>query len=215
MDYSTSDVPFLLYLPEFAQTHVHQIGDAFQPSHPLSSPSSPAFNLPQHQGLSFRMSQFFASSGQSIGASTSASVLPMNIQDWFPLELTGWISLQTKGLSKSSPTPQFKSISPSRLSLLYGPTLTSTHDYGKTIALTIRTFVGKVTSLLFNMLSRLVIAFLLRRKHLLISWMWSPSAVTFGAQENKLHYCFHCFPIYLPWSDGTGCHNLSFLNVEC
>ena len=86
---------------------------------------------------------------------------------------------------------------------------------GKSIALTIRTFVGKVTSLLFNMLSRLVIAFLLRRKHLLISWMWSPSAVTFGAQENKLHYCFHCFPIYLPWSDGTGCHNLSFLNVEC
>ena len=96
MDYSTSDIPFLLYLPEVAQTHVHQIGDAFQPSHPLSFPSSPAFNLPQHQGLSFRMSQFFASSGQSIGASTSASVLPMNIQDWFPLGWTGWISLQSK-----------------------------------------------------------------------------------------------------------------------
>ena len=91
------------------------------------------------------------------------------------------------------------------------------HPYmtnGKTIALTRRTFVGKGVSLLFNMLSSLVIAFLPRSKCLLISWLQSPSAVIFGAQENKVCHCFHCFPIYLPWSDGTGCHDLHFLNVE-
>ena len=85
---------------------------------------------------------------------------------------------------------------------------------GKTIALTIGTFVDKVMSLLFNMLSRLVIAFLLRSKRLLISWLQSPSVVIFGAQKNKVSHCFHCFLIYLPWSDGTRCHDLSFLNVE-
>ena len=71
-----------------------------------------------------------------------------------------------------------------------------------------------LVSLLFKMLSRLVRAFLSRSKHLLISWLQSPSTVTFGVQENKICHCFHCFPIYLPWSDGTGCHDLSFLDVE-
>ena len=66
-----------------------------------------------------------------------------------------------------------------------------------------RTFVGKVTSLLFNMLSRLVIAFLPRSKHLLISWLQSPSAGIFGTQENKVCHCLHCLPIYLPWSNGA------------
>ena len=81
---------------------------------------------------SFQMSQFFTSGGQSIGISASASVLPMNIEDWFPLGWTGWISLQSKGLSQeSSPTPQFKSINSSALSLLHSPTLTSIHDYWK------------------------------------------------------------------------------------
>ena len=92
-------------------------------------------------------------------------------------------------------------------------TVQLSHPYmttGKTIALTRRTFVGKVMSLLFNMLSRLVITFFSRSKCLLIS----PSAVIFGAQENKVYHCFHCFPIYLPWSDGTGCHDFTFLNVE-
>ena len=85
--------------PKFAQTHVHWVSDAIQPSHPLSSPSPPAPNPSQHQGL-FPVSQFFESGGQSIGVSDSASVLPMNIQDWFPLRWTGWISLQSKGLSR-------------------------------------------------------------------------------------------------------------------
>ena len=91
------------------------------------------------------------------------------------------------------------------------------HPYmttGKTIALTRWTFVDKVMSLIFNMLSRLVIAFLPRSKHLLILWQQSPSAVILEPQKIKVHHCFHCSPIYFPWSDGTGCHDLSFLNVE-
>ena len=84
---------------------------------------------------------------------------------------------------------------------------------GKTIALTRCTFVGKVMSLHFNMLSRLAITFLPKSKHLLISWLQLPSAVIFGTQKNKVSHCFHRFPIYLPRSDGTRCHNLSFLNA--
>ena len=91
------------------------------------------------------------------------------------------------------------------------------HPYmttGKIIALPRKTFVGKVMSLLFNMLSVLVIAFHPRSKHLLISWLQSPSAVIFGAPKNKVSHCSHCFPIYLPWSDGTRSHDLTFLSVE-
>ena len=84
---STSGLPVHHQLPEFIQSHVHCVSDAIQPSHPLSSPSPSAFNLSQHQG------QFFVSGGQSIEVSVSASVLPMNIQDWFPLGWTGWIFL--------------------------------------------------------------------------------------------------------------------------
>ena len=84
----------------------------------------------------------------------------------------------------------------------------------KTIPLTSQTFVGKVMSLLFDMLSRLVTTFLPRSKRLLISWLQSPSTVIFAAKKNKVWHCFHCFPIYLPWSDGTRYHDLSFLNVE-
>ena len=80
---------------------------------------------------SFQMSQFFASGGQSTGVSASASVLPVNIQDCFPLEWTGWISLQSPRDSQESSTPRFKSISSSVLSFLYSPTLTSIHDYRK------------------------------------------------------------------------------------
>ena len=86
-------------LPELIQTHIHWVGDAIQPSCPLLSPLPPAFNLSQHQSP-FPTSQFFTSGGQSIGASASASVLPMYIQDWFPLGWTGLISLQPKGLSR-------------------------------------------------------------------------------------------------------------------
>ena len=107
----------------------------------ISSFVAPFSACPQSspESESLPMSWLFVSCGQRIGA--SASVLPMNIQDWFPLGWTGWISLQTKGLSESSPAPQFESINSSVLSLLYGPTLT---------------FVSKVMSLLFNTQSRFV-----------------------------------------------------------
>ena len=75
-------------------------------------------------------------------------------------------------------------------------------------------FVGKVMSLLFNILSMFVIVFLPRIKNHLISRMQSPSAVILEPPQNKVCHCFHCFPIHLPWSDGTGCHDLSFLNAE-
>ena len=97
MDCSMPGFPVLHHLPELAQTHVHWVSDAVQPFCPLLSPSSPAFKLSQNQ--SFPICQHFASRSQSIRASASASVLLKNIQDWFPLGLTGLI-LQPKGLSR-------------------------------------------------------------------------------------------------------------------
>ena len=96
-------------------------------------------------------------------------------------------------------------------------TVQLSHPYittGKTIALIRWTFVGKVISLLFNMLSKLVITFLPRSKNLLISRLQSPSAVILKPPKNKVWHYFHCFPIYFPWSDGTRCHDLSILYVE-
>ena len=134
----------------------------------------------------FPMNWVFVSDGQSIGASVSTSVLPMNIQDWFPLGLTGLISLQSKGLSRvfSNTTVQKASIlwcSAFFMVHLSHPSMTT----GKTIALTRWTFVGKVMSLLFNMLSRLVIAFLPRSKRLWISWLQSPSVVILEPKKIK------------------------------
>ena len=99
MDCSMPGSSVLHWVPEFAQIGVHWFGDAVYPSHPLLLPSPFAFSLSQHQGL-FLVSWLFASGSQSIGASASATVFPMNIQDWFPLGVTGWISLQSKGLSR-------------------------------------------------------------------------------------------------------------------
>ena len=99
MDCSTPGLPVHCQLLEFTQTHVHWVGDAIQPSHPLLSPSPPTFNFFPASG-SFQISQLFASGRQSIRVSASTSVLPMNIQDWFPLGWTGWISLQSRGLSR-------------------------------------------------------------------------------------------------------------------
>ena len=121
--------------------------------HPTISSSVVPFSShlqPFPKSVSFSMSQFFASGGQSIGISVSASILPMNIQDWFPWGWTGWISF------------------------LYSPTHTSILDCWKNYSLIRWTFVSKVMSLLFNMLSRLVISFLPRSKCLLISWLQSP-----------------------------------------
>ena len=130
MVWSTSGFPIFHYLLEFAQTHVHWINDAVQPAHSVTS----FFTCPQSfpASGSFPMSWVFASGGQSIGVSASASVLSMNIQSWFPLGLTDLISLLSKGPSRvSTLAPQFKSISSSVLSLLYGPTLTPVCYYLK------------------------------------------------------------------------------------
>ena len=176
MDYTTPSHPIHYQLLELTQPHVYWVGDAIQPSHPLSFPSPPTFNLSQRQGLF----QWVSSLHQV------AKVLEFQLQhqsfqwifstDLLQDELVG-SPCCTRDSQESSPTPRFKSINSLALSFLYSPTLTSTHDYWKTIALTRWTFVGKLMSLLFNMLSRLVIAFLPRSKHLLISWLQSTSAV--------------------------------------
>ena len=98
MNRSTPGLPVHHQLPEFIETHVHWAGDAIQPSHPLFSSPPALQSFPA--SWSFQMSQFFASGGQSIGVSASTSVLSMNTQDWSPLGGTGWISLQSKGLSR-------------------------------------------------------------------------------------------------------------------
>jgi len=150
--------------------------ESIQPFHPLSSLSVPALNLSQHQGL-FQWSTL-TSSGHSTGVSTLASVLPMNIQGWFPLGLTGFISLLSKGLSRVffSTTVwkhQFFSIPASfKVQLLHLHVTTE-----ETIALTIWTFVSKMMSLFFNTLSRFVIVLLPISKSLLTSWLQSPSTV--------------------------------------
>ena len=155
------------------------------------------------------MSQLFAPGGQSIGVSASTSVLQMNTQDWSPLGWTGWISLQSKTLksllqhhSSKASILQFSAFFMVQLSHPYMTT-------GKTIPLTRWTFVGKVMSLLLNMLSRLVIAFLPRSKCLLVSWLQSPSAVIWGPKKWSLPlfpWFFHLFS--MKW------HDLSFLYVE-
>ena len=131
------------------------------------------------------MSQLFAWGGQSIGVSASASVLPKKSQGWSPLEWTGWISLQSKGLSSllqhHSSKVSILQCSDFFIVQLLHPHMTT----GKTIALTRQTFVDKEMSLLFNMLSKLIIVFLPRSKFLLISWLQSPSAVILEPQKIK------------------------------
>ena len=154
------------------------------------------------------MNHVFTSLGQSIGASASASVLPMNIQDWFPLGLTGLISLQSKGISSllqhhSSKTSVIQSSAFFKVQL--------SHNYWKKHSFDYMDLCHKVVSLLFNMLSRFVIAFFPRDKHL--NFMVSVTICSdYG--EIKICHCFYFFPIYLPWSDGTGCCDLSFWNGE-
>ena len=116
-------------LPWRGQTHVHCVSDAIQCSHPLSPTSLPGLSFFQHQCLCQWVDNesTMAPGDQSIGA--SASILPVNIQGWFPSELTGLISLLSKDSQESSPATQFESVYSSVLCLLYSPALTSIHDY--------------------------------------------------------------------------------------
>ena len=186
MDCSTPGFPVHYQLPEPAYSNS---SPSCQWRHPtISSSATPYFCLQSFPASgSFPRSQFFASGGQSIGVSASASVLPINIQDSFLLGLTGLISLQSKGLSRvfSNFSNSSKASILQRLAFFI---VQLSHLYmitGKTIALTRWTFVSKVLSLLFNMLSRLVIAFLPRSKHLLISWLQSPTALILEPEKIK------------------------------
>ena len=168
MDCSTPDFPVHHQLPELTQTHLHWVGDAIQPSHPLLPASPPALNLSQHQGLFKWVSSLHHLAKVLEFQLQHPSFQYSNIQDWFPLGWTGWISLQSKGLSSLL---QHHSSKASILQCSAFFIVQLSHPYmttGKTIALTIWTFVNKVMSLLFNMLSKLVMAFLPRSKHLFL-----------------------------------------------
>ena len=161
------------------------------------------------------MSRLFASGGQNIIVSASASVFPVNIEGWFPLGLTDLISLQSKGLFKSLQENNLKA-SNLQCSAFFMVQLSNPYMIPrKIIALTIWTIVGKVMSLLCNTLSRFVIAFLPRSKYLNFV-----AAVTiccdFESWEKKICHCFHFCSIYLPWSDGTSFAYMShyFFNIS-
>ena len=159
MDWSMQGFPVLHCLPEFAQINVYSVRNTIQPSYPVVSSTSCPESFPSSG--SFPRNRLFASGGQRICVSASASVLTMNIQSWFPLGLTGLISLRYKGLSRLFSSTTYGSVNSLALNHFYGPTVISYMTTGKAIASTIGT-ISKVVSLLFNMLFRFVIAFLPR-----------------------------------------------------
>ena len=185
--------PVPYHLLEFAQVHVHCISDATQPAHPLSPLSPPALHPSQHQGqsaLCIRWPMFWSFSFSISPSSEYSGLISFRI-DWLDL-------LAIRRTLKSLLQHHCSKGSILQCSAFF--TVQLLHSYmttGKTIALTRWTFVSKVMSLLFNMLSRLVIAFLPRSKHLLISWLQSPSAVILEPRKIKVNHCVHCFPIYL------------------
>ena len=204
MNCSTPGLPIRHQLQEFTQTQIHWISDAIQhlilccPLLLLPSifPSIRVFS--NESALCIRWLKYWSFS-LNISPSGEHPELISFRMDWL-------ISLQSKGLSRvfSNTTVQKHQFFSTQLS-----SQSNFHILTwKTIALTRRTFVGEVMSLLFSMLSRLVITFLPRSKRLLISWLQSPSAVI------PLQPLFPLFPHHFPWSEGTGCHDLSFLNVE-
>ena len=202
MDCSTPGFPVHLHLWELTQTHVDRVGDAIQPSHPLSSPFSPAFHLSQHPVFSFESVlnirwPKYGSFSFSISPSSEYSGLISFRMDWLDL-------LAAQRTLKSLLHHHSSKASILQHSHLF--TVQLSHPYkttGKTIALTRRTFVSKGMSLLFNMLSRLLVAFLPSNKRLFISWPQSPSIVIF--EPPKIKSVTVSLSFY---------HDLSFLNVE-
>ena len=183
-NHNTPGFPVHHRLLEFTQTHVHWVSDAIQPSHPLSSPSPPRLNLSQHQGFStvsalhIRWPKYWSFSF-NISPSNEHPGLIYFRMDWFYF-------LAVQGTLKSLPQHHSSKASILKHSAFFIVQLS--HPYmttGKTIALTRWTFIDKVMSLLFNMLSRLVITFLPRSKHLLISWLQSASAVILEPRKIK------------------------------
>ena len=210
--WSMPGLPVHHQLPDFAQTHVHPVSDAIQPHHSLSS----HFLLPS---IFPRIRVFFNESVLRIRCpnywSFTFSISPSNEYSvLISFRIDSFDLLADQGILKSLLQHHSSKASVLQHSAFFMVQLSHTHmTTGKSIALTKWTFVTKVMSLLFNMLFRLVIAFLPRS----MSFSFMPAVTIcsdFGSQENKVCHCFHCFPIYLPWSHGTRCHDLSFLNVE-
>ena len=214
MNHSTPGLPVHHPLPEFTQIHVHRVSNAIQPSHNhchpllLLLPIPPSIRVFSNEStLCMRWPKYWSFSFSIISSKEIPELISFRM-DWLDL-------LAVQGTLKS--LLQHHSSNASILWRSAFFTVQLSHPYmtnGKTIALTGWTWVGKVMSLLFNMLSRLVIAFLPRSKRLLISWLQSPSAVILEPPQNKVCHCLQCLPIYLPWSDGTGCQDLRFLNVK-
>ena len=227
VDCRTSGFPVLHHLPELAQIHAQWVSDAIQSFHPLSSPSPPALNLSQHQGLF----QWVGSSYLSKYRSFSFSIRPFNEYsglvsfriDWFDLsEVQETLKSFLQHHSSKASILRCSAIFMVQLAHLYMTT-------GKTTALSVQTLVVSVMSLLFNMLFRSfvvsvmsllfymlfrsVIAFLSRSKCLLISWLQSPSTVILEPKKWNLSQ-LPLSPIYLPWSDGLDAMIFIFLNVE-
>jgi len=209
MNRSTPDLPVHHQLPEFTQTHVHRVSDAIHHCRPLLllPPIPPSIRVFSNEStLRMRWPKYWSFSFSIIPSKEIPGLISFRM-DWLDL-------LAVQGTLNSLLQHHSSKASILRRSAFF--TVQLSHPYmttGKTRALTRRTFVGKVMSLLLNMLSRLVIASLPRSKRLLISWLQSPSAVILEPRKIKSP-CFHCFPIYFPRSDGTGCNNLHFLNVE-
>ena len=180
-------------LPQLAQTHVHRVSDAIQPSQPLSPPSPPAFNLSQHQGL-FQ----WVSSSHRVAKLLAFRIQHRSLQ-WvfrtdFLYDWLIWSPFSPRNSQRSSPTPRFKRIILRHSGFLIGQISHPHTTTRNTIALTRQIFVGKVISLLFNMLSRLVISFLPRSKYLWISWLHSLSVVILEPKKKKACHCFHSSP---------------------
>ena len=199
MNCSTPGLPVHHQLLEFTQTHAHRVGDAIQPSHPLSSPALPVPNPSQHQGL-FQRVNSSQEVAKVLSFSFSISISPSNEHPGLLSFRMDWLDLlAVQGALKS--LLQYHS---SKTSVFWCSdffTVQLSHPYTttrKTIAMTRWTFVGKVMSLLFNMLSRLVITFLPRSKCLLISWLQSPSTVILEPRKIKsdtVSTVSHLFPM--------------------
>ena len=135
------------------------------------------------------------------------------MQGWFPLSLTGWISCSPRDSQGSCPTPEFKTIN-SSLTILYGATVTSIHDNWKNHSFYYTELFQQSNVSTFKIFVRVCHSFSSKEQ---ASFNFMTAVIIysgFGAPENKVCHCFQSFPIYLPWSDGTKCHDLSLLNVE-